>query len=211
MAKFPRLSAEVRTEFGKGAARRARRAGKIPAVLYGHGTDPVHLALPAHDTFLAIKGTTNAILTIDVEGDDSLALVKDVQVDPIRREMDHLDLILVKRGEKVTVDVPIVTEGETAPDTIHTVELQVLSVTVDAIAIPDFITVNIEGMEDGTVVTVADLDVPEGSEVEADPETTVVVVSYPQMDVETDADEADEAEEAEGEEAGDSEEESSEE
>lgn len=199
MAKFPRLSAAKRTEFGKGAARRTRRAGNIPAVLYGHGTDPVHLALPAHDTFLAIKGTTNAILTIAVDGDESLALVKDVQVDPIRREMDHLDLILVKRGEKVTVDVPIITEGETAPDTIHTVELQMLSVTVDAIAIPEQIVVNVEGMEDGTVVTVADLEVPEGSEVEADPETTVVVVAYPQMEEEPAADEAEEGDEADAE------------
>src|SRR5699024_5731682 len=151
------LAATVRTEFGKGAARRTRRAGLIPAVLYGHGEDPVHLSLPGHETFLALKDNPNALLTLKVDGESQLALSKDVQRDPVRRTIDHVDLVQVRRGEKVSVDVPVHIEGESAPDTIHTVELQTVRVAAEATNIPEYITVDIEGLEDGTSVRVADL------------------------------------------------------
>ncbi|HEU5044119.1 MAG TPA: 50S ribosomal protein L25, partial [Nocardioidaceae bacterium] len=108
-----KIQAEPRTEFGKGAARRIRRADKVPAVLYGHGTPPVHITLPGHETMLALKhGGVNALLTIVVEGKSQLALPKQVQRDPIKGFLEHLDLIVVKRGEKVTVEVPVHVVGD---------------------------------------------------------------------------------------------------
>ena len=114
MASEVKIQAESRTEFGKGAARRIRRADKVPAVLYGHGTDPVHITLPGHDLMLALK-TANALLSIELDGDSQLALPKQVQRDPIKGFIEHADLIIVRRGEKVTVDVPLVLVGEAAP------------------------------------------------------------------------------------------------
>src|SRR5699024_11806646 len=118
------LAATVRTEFGKGAARRTRRAGLIPAVLYGHGEDPVHLTLPGHETFLALKDNPNALLTLKVDGDSQLAMSKDVQRDPVRRTIDHVDLVLVRRGEKVSLEIPVHIEVESALDYIHTLDLK---------------------------------------------------------------------------------------
>ncbi|MDO5495585.1 MAG: 50S ribosomal protein L25/general stress protein Ctc [bacterium] len=181
-----KLSVAKRTEFGKGAARRARRDGLIPAVLYGHGTDPVHIALPSHDTFLIVRGSRNAIIELDVEGDEHLALVKDVQIDPVLRVIEHLDLIIVRRGEKVTVNVQVITEGETAVGTIHQVDLQELSVLAPATSIPESILVNVEGLEDGTIIRVGDLELPADVTTEVDPETAVVIVSIPRVEASPD-------------------------
>lgn len=179
MADNSTLTATVRTEFGKGAARRTRRANLVPAVLYGHGTEPRHLALPAHDTFLALKDNVNALLTLDVEGTEELALAKDIQRDPVRRTIDHLDLIIIRKGEKVTVEVPISLVGESAPGTIHQLELQTLTLTVPATAIPEHVEVSIEGLEDGAIIRVSDIAAPEDSVVEVDAEHEVVIISVP--------------------------------
>jgi large subunit ribosomal protein L25 len=124
-----KLIAEKRTQFGKGAARKIRRDHKIPAVMYGHGAEPVHITLPGHDTMLALK-VANAVLTIVIDGDEQLALAKDVQRDPIKPVIEHVDLVIVRRGEKVTVDVPVHLEGEAAPETVVTVDAQTLQLEV---------------------------------------------------------------------------------
>ncbi|GMA30482.1 50S ribosomal protein L25/general stress protein Ctc [Litorihabitans aurantiacus] len=193
------INAQLRTEFGKGAARRARRASLIPAVLYGHGTDPVHLSLPSHEVFLIVKTTSNALLELSFDGGSELALVKDVQKDVVANDIEHIDLLLVRRGEKVAVDVSVVTEGESAPGTIHSVDLQSIAIEALATAIPEQITVSVEGLEDGTVVRVSDLTLPEGVTTEVDPETPVVVVSVPHLEEELP--EADEDAEGEADEA----------
>ncbi|PFG20475.1 50S ribosomal protein L25/general stress protein Ctc [Serinibacter salmoneus] len=190
-----KIPATLRTEFGKGAARRIRRDNKIPAVLYGHGEAPTHLTLPGHETFLIIKDNINALLELSFEGKSELALVKDVQRDVLSQEIEHLDLLLVRRGEKVSVEVYVVVEGESAPGTIHTLDLQTLTVEADAMAIPESIHVSVEGLEDGTIVRVGDLDLPEGSSTDVDPETIVVSVSTPRGEEESeDEDEAGEGE-----------------
>lgn len=135
MSDTTKIAAEKRTEFGKGAARRVRRAHKVPAVLYGHGTDPIHLSLPGHETMMALK-LANAVLTLDVEGQEHLALAKDVQRDPVKRVIEHVDLVIVRRGEKVTVDVSVHVEGEAAPETVVTVDNSTLSVEAEATNIP---------------------------------------------------------------------------
>src|SRR3712207_5613512 len=152
-----RLQAESRTEFGKGAARRIRRAHKVPAVLYGHGTDPIHVSLPGHDTMLALKhGGANALLSIDLQGKTRLAIPKQVQRDPVKGFLEHLDLLIVERGEKVTVEVPIHTTGEAAGETVVTVEHATISVEAEATHIPEAIEVSVEGVEAGTQITVQD-------------------------------------------------------
>ena len=193
-----KLVATTRTEFGKGAARRVRRDGQIPAVLYGHGTEPRHITFPGHDVFLIVRHSRNALLEIEIEGDTELALVKDVQVNPVLRQIEHLDLVLVRRGEKVTVNVPIAVTGEPAPGTVASSELFELEVLAPAIAIPETIEVDVEGLEDGTILRVADLKLPEDVTTEVDPESAVVVVAVPAV-VEEPTDEDGEAEEgAEG-------------
>ncbi|MBK5249789.1 MAG: 50S ribosomal protein L25/general stress protein Ctc [Actinomycetales bacterium] len=178
------LNATVRTEFGKGAARRTRRAGLIPAVLYGHGTEPVHLALPSHDTFLALKGNSNALLSLSFDGKSELALTKDVQRDAVRRTIDHLDLILVRRGEKVIVEVPIHIVGESAPGTIHTVDLQTVRVMAEATHLPEFIEVNIEGLAEGSNVRAGELTLPTGSTLEDAEDTVVINITVPRASAE---------------------------
>ena len=171
------IVAEARTEFGKGAARRIRRADKIPAVLYGHGTDPVHITLPGHETLLALR-TANALLSIQLDGSSQLALPKQVQRDPIKRTIEHVDLVLVRRGEKVTVDVAIVTEGEASPGALVDVVANSVPLEAEATHIPTQIVVSVEGAEVGTQVTAADLQLPEGSSLSGlDPETLVVNVT----------------------------------
>ena len=177
-----KLTATIRTEFGRGAARRARRAGKIPAVLYGHGTDPVHLNLPDHETFLIVRGSANQVITLDIEGRNELALVKDVQIDPVLRVLEHLDLVIVRKGEKVTVNVALHTVGESYPGTLATLEHQNLTVLAPATSIPEVITVDVEGLREGAVVRVSDLTMPEGVTTEIDPETVLVVVSIPRAE-----------------------------
>jgi len=177
----PTLTAQVRTEFGKGAARRTRRANQIPAVLYGHGEAPKHLAVPSHDTFLVLKDNPNAVITLDVEGEQQMALTKHIQRDPVRRTIEHVDFVIVRAGEKVTVDVPVHVVGESAPGTIHQIEIMTLTVTVPATRIPETIDIDIEGLEDGTVVRVRDIPRPEDATIEDDPEHEVVVISTPRV------------------------------
>ncbi|MGB3687106.1 MAG: 50S ribosomal protein L25/general stress protein Ctc [Ornithinimicrobium sp.] len=176
MADQTRIAAERRTEFGKGAARRVRRADKVPAVLYGHGTPPLHLTLPGHDTMMALK-QTNAVLTLDVDADEHLALVKDVQRDPIKRVIEHVDLIIIRKGEKVQVDVSVHVEGEAAPETVVSMDYSELTVETDATSIPEYFTVSVEGMEAGTQVLAGQVTMPDGVELVTDPDALVVNVS----------------------------------
>jgi large subunit ribosomal protein L25 len=170
-----RLSAEPRTEFGKGAARRTRRASKVPAVLYGHGTEPRHLALPGHELFLALKGGANTLIRLDLgDGESQLALAKDVQRDPIKGFLEHVDLVVVERGEKVTVEVPVTMTGEGAGDAIVTQQLMTVSVEADATQIPDGVDVSVEGLGVGETVTAGQLDLPEGAQLAGDSEQVLV-------------------------------------
>ena len=170
-----KIQAESRTEFGKGAARRIRRADKVPAVLYGHGTDPVHITLPGHDTMLALKhGGANALLSIDLGGTSQLALPKQVQRDPIKGFIEHADLILVRRGEKVTVDVPLVIVGQPAPETLITVDHQTIELEAEATHIPGSVEVNIDGLGVGTQILAKDLELPRGSTLVLDAEALVI-------------------------------------
>jgi large subunit ribosomal protein L25 len=176
-----KIIAEMRTEFGKGAARRIRRDHKIPAVVYGHGNDPVHLTLPGHDTMMAIKhGGANALLELDIEGQSQLALTKQVQVDPIRRVLEHIDFVAVRRGEKVTVDVPIHVTGDAAPETLVVTEHATVQVEAEATAIPERIEVSVEGAEIGTQIHASDLVLPEGTTLLTDPDSLVVNVTQQQ-------------------------------
>src|SRR5450830_109417 len=135
-----KLAAEVRTEFGKGFARRARMAGLIPAVIYGHGAEPIHITLPSKATTLAVR-TPNALLSLDINGEGHLALVKDVQRDPVKQIIEHIDLLTVRQGEKVTVDVPVHVEGESAAGTVHNLELTAVPVEAEATHLPETLTV----------------------------------------------------------------------
>ena len=176
MASEVKIQAEPRTEFGKGAARRIRRADKVPAVLYGHGSDPVHITLPGHDLMLALK-TANALLSIELDGDSQLALPKQVQRDPIKGFIEHADLILVRQGEKVTVEVAIALVGEAAAETFVTIEHNTVSIEAEATAIPQSIEVNIDGAEVGTQIHASDLVLPAGATLAIDPEALVVNVT----------------------------------
>ncbi len=173
MSSEVKIHAESRTEFGKGAARRIRRADKVPAVLYGHGTDPVHITLPGHDLMLALK-TANALLSIEIDGDSQLALPKQVQRDPIKGFIEHADLILVRRGEKVTVDVPVVLVGEAAPETLVQVDHNVIPLEAEATHIPSAVEVDIEGCEVGTQILAKDLKLPAGSTLALDEDALIV-------------------------------------
>ena len=199
MADDNTLSALVRTSFGKGAARKIRANDQIPAVIYGHGTDPQHVTLPGHETML-ITRRSNALITLDIEGTQQLALVKDIQRDPVKQVIEHIDLIVVRQGEKVEVDVPVHIEGESAPGTIHVVELNAITLEVSATAIPQSVVVSIEGLEDGAQVHASDVTLPEGASLVTDAEVLITSVSVPQLDLTTDAvdDESGEAAEAEG-------------
>ena len=172
------IKAEARTEFGKGAARRIRRADKVPAVVYAHGEEPQHITLPGHDTMMALKhGGANALLELDIDGKTQLALTKQVQVDPIKRHLEHVDFVAVKRGEKVTVDVPVHVVGEAGPETLVVTENATVSVEAEATHIPEFFEVSVEGAEAGTLIYASDLDLPKGTTLLTDPETLVVNVA----------------------------------
>lgn len=178
-----KIAAETRTEFGKGAARRIRRADKIPAVLYGHGNDPVHITLPGHSTMMALKhGGSNALLELDIEGESQLALTKQVQVDPIRRTLEHIDFVAVRLGEKVTVDVRIQLVGEAASETVVVTENTRVSIEAEATHIPENIEVSIEGLPAGTQILAGQLTLPEGSTLLVDPETLIVNVTEQQSE-----------------------------
>lgn len=172
-----RLAAEPRTEFGKGAARRTRRAGKIPAVLYGHGNDPQHVALPAREFGNIVRTHgNNAILNLELNGKPQLALAKTVTVHPIRQYIEHVDLLVVRRGEKVVVDIHVLTTGEAAPDTLVTQEMNTVQIEADALAIPDEIEVSVADAEAGTRILAGDLTLPPGVALRTDPEYLVVNV-----------------------------------
>jgi large subunit ribosomal protein L25 len=171
-----KLTAEPRTEFGKGAARRLRRAHKVPAVLYGHGTDPVHVALPGHATMLALK-QSNALLSLDLNGKATLALPKDVQRDALRGTIEHVDLLIVRRGEKVTVDIPLHLVGASANGTLVTSESNTLSIEVEATHIPQSIEVDVEGAQAGTQIHAGEIALPAGATLAGDPEALVVQVT----------------------------------
>ncbi|MDX6738495.1 50S ribosomal protein L25/general stress protein Ctc [Actinocorallia sp. A-T 12471] len=191
-----RIAAEPRSEFGKGAARRTRRAGKVPAVLYGHGTDPQHITLPGHELMLALK-TPNVLLRVSgLSGDDELALPKDVQRDPLKGFLEHVDLLLVKRGEKVTVDVPILLVGEVVAGGQLAQELTTVSLEAEATHIPSEITVDLATLAEGTSVLVKDLSLPRGATVAGDEDALVLqITGVQEVRTETDA-EAAEAEAA---------------
>jgi large subunit ribosomal protein L25 len=172
-----RIAAEPRTEFGKGGARRTRRAGKIPAVLYGHGTAPRHLALPAREFAHAIRGGgANALITLEVDGGIELALPKAIQRNPIRGDFEHVDLLLVRRGEKVHVEVPVILRGEATRDGLVDQQLTTIAVEAEATNIPTEVTVSIAGLQIGDHVDASDIELPAGVTLTGDPEQTVVVV-----------------------------------
>ena len=174
------IAAETRTEFGKGAARRTRRVGRVPAVLYGHGTETRHLSLPGHELMLALK-TPNVLLYLDgLKNGSEIALPKAVQRDPIKGFIEHVDLILVRRGEKVTVEVPIRVTGEIAADGMLDQQLVQISVEAEATSIPQGIDVDVDGMEIGAAVHAGDLKLPRGVTLQVDPETLVLhVIAQP--------------------------------
>lgn len=176
MADRIKISAEARDDFGKGYARRLRKAGKIPAVIYGHGAEPVHIALPGHETMLAARNP-NAVLSVDVDGTNHLTLIKDVQRHAIRPEIYHVDLLTVRRGERVEVEVPVVVEGEVAPGNISTQSESVLLLDVDALDVPEELLVDVTDRQDGEHVTAADVLLPEDVKLVSDPELIVVNVS----------------------------------
>lgn len=173
-----KLTAEVRESFGKGAARKIRAANKIPAVIYGHGSDPRHVTLPGHETMLLVR-KANAVIELDIAGKSELALVKDVQKDPVRQIIEHIDLIVVRRGEKVTVDVPVHVEGEPFGSAIAELDVPSVSVEVEATHIPERIVVDVEDKEAGTHITAADLELPQGATLLTDPETLIVGIALP--------------------------------
>ena len=171
-----KISAEPRTEFGKGGARRTRRAGKVPAVLYGHGQAPRHIALPAREFAHAIKHGINTLLTIEMEGGSELALPKAIQRDPLKGTFDHVDLLLVRRGEKVTVEIPITLIGEAVRDGMVNQDLAALSVETEATHIPGSVEVSIEGLEIGGHVLAKDVTLPGGTTLVTDEEALVVSI-----------------------------------
>jgi large subunit ribosomal protein L25 len=171
-----KLTAQPRTEFGKGAARRLRRAHMVPAVLYGHGTEPVHVALPGHATMLALK-QANALFDLELEGKHTLALPKDVQRDPLRGIIEHVDLLIVRRGEKVTVDVHLQIVGEAAPGTLVNSEFTSLSVEVEATAIPQSIELDVTGAVAGTQIHAGQVKLPPGATLVTDPESLILNVN----------------------------------
>jgi large subunit ribosomal protein L25 len=172
-----KLTATVRTRTGKGASRQARRDGRVPAVLYGHGSDPQHLELSAHDFAAVLRNSgTNAVLTLDIDGKEQLALTKALEIHPIRRNIQHADLLVVRRGEKVTVDVNVIVEGDAASGTLVTQDANTIQIEAEALSIPEQLTVSIEGAEAGTQITAAQIALPAGVGLISDPETPVVNV-----------------------------------
>ncbi|MFD9218783.1 50S ribosomal protein L25/general stress protein Ctc [Streptomyces sp. NPDC060064] len=171
-----KLAADIRSEFGKGAARRVRREHKVPGVLYGHGSDPIHITLPGHELLLALR-TPNVLISLDIEGKNELAIPKSVQRDPLRGSIEHVDLLLVKLGEKVNVDIPVHTEGELAPGA-YLVEhvLNALPVEAEATHIPESVTVSIAGLEAGDSILAKDVPLPSGTTLAVEDDTVVLQV-----------------------------------
>jgi large subunit ribosomal protein L25 len=172
-----KIAAVSRTEFGKGAARRTRRAGLVPAVLYGHGTDPVHLSLPGHELQLALR-VANAVLEISIDsGKTQLALAKQVQRDPIRSDIEHVDLVIVRKGEKVTVEVALVVVGVVPADRMILMDQQTISLEVEATHIPTSVEIDITGLEIGDTVAAKDLVLPQGAVFPGQPDDLILSVA----------------------------------
>lgn len=201
MAKRPVLKANPRSDFGKGFARRLRRDGFVPGVIYGAGFDPVHFSVNRLEITALIRANgANAVLDLDVDGEQHLVMVKHIDQNVLTLEIDHIDLLAIKRGEKVEVEVPVVVNGEPAPGLMAIQDADVLLVEADVLNIPEQLEVSIEGAADGTVITAADVTLPEDTTLVADAETIIVAVSVPQVDEELEA--AAEAAEEGGAEAG---------
>jgi large subunit ribosomal protein L25 len=172
------VAGDIRTSFGKGAARKLRAAGKIPAVVYGHGSDPLHVALPAHETTL-IARRANALIELTMSEGEQLVLIKDIQRDPVRQIIEHLDLVIVRKGEKVTVDIAVHVEGEPYPGTMVQLEHNTISVEAEATHIPEFVTVNVEGFEEGAQIRAGEIALPEGSLLISDTDMLILVIQQP--------------------------------
>jgi large subunit ribosomal protein L25 len=173
-----RLPAETRTEFGKGGARRTRRAGKVPAVIYGHGDDPRHVALPAREFANAIRhGGSNVLLTLDVEGGEQLVIPKSIQRHPIKGHFEHVDLLAVRRGEKVTIDVPITVVGDVVPGGLVNLENTSISVEAEATHLPTGLEVSITDLAFGTQITAGDVQLPSGSSLITDPDNLILSIA----------------------------------
>ena len=201
MAQRPVIKAEARTEFGKGVARRLRREWKVPGVIYGSHQEPVHFAVPLLDIQSLVRNNgVNAVLELEIDGEQYLTMVKHVDQNVLTFDIDHVDLLAIKRGEKVEVEVPVTLTGEPAPGTMHIQDADVLLVEADVLNIPEELEVSIEGLEDGAVITAADVTMPEDTTLVADEDTVIVSISLPEVDEELE--EAAEAAEEGGAEAG---------
>ncbi|GGU18560.1 50S ribosomal protein L25/general stress protein Ctc [Nocardioides albus] len=197
-----KIVAEKRTEFGKGAARRIRRENKIPAVVYGHGADPIHLSLPGHATMMALKNHgANALLELDIEGKIQLAMTKQVQVDDVRRVIEHVDFVAVRAGEKVTVDIPVHVVGDAISGTMVVTDANTLTVETEATHVPEGIEISVEGLEAGTQILAGAVELPKGTTLVTDPEALVVNITEAQINEEPADGEAAEGEAAEAAEA----------
>lgn len=201
MAQRPVIKAEARTEFGKGVARRLRREWKVPGVIYGSHQEPVHFAVPLLDIQSLVRNNgVNAVLELEIDGEQYLTMVKHVDQNVLTFDIDHVDLLAIKRGEKVEVEVPVTLTGEPAAGTMHIQDADVLLVEADVLNIPEEIEVSIEGLEDGAVITAGDVTVPEDTTLVAEEDTVIVSISLPEVDEELE--EAAEAAEEGGADAG---------
>jgi large subunit ribosomal protein L25 len=200
-----RIAAEPRTEFGKGPARRTRRAGRVPAVLYGHGTDPRHISLPGHELMLALKSANVLLRLQGLDGGEELALPKDVQRDPLKGFLEHVDLIVVTSGEKVTVEVPIQLTGDIAPDGMLDQQMIQVSLEVEATHIPQSVEVSVEGMVVGDAIHAKDLKLPTGATLDAEDDALVLHVIAAPTAAQMEADLGEDTTEAEGDAAGEGE------
>ena len=172
------VDADIRTSFGKGAARKLRAAGKIPAVVYGHGAEPLHVAIPAHETTL-IARRANALIDLKMTDSQQLVLIKDIQRDPVRQIIEHVDLVIVRKGEKVTVDIAVHIEGDPVSGTMVQLEHNTISVEAEATHIPESVTVNVEGFTEGTQVRASDIALPDGSTLVSVAEMLILTVQQP--------------------------------
>lgn len=201
MAQRPVIKAEARTEFGKGVARRLRRDWKVPGVIYGAHQEPVHFAVPLLDIQSLVRNNgVNAVLELEIDGEQYLTMVKHVDQNVLTFDIDHVDLLAIKRGEKVEVEVPVTLTGEPAPGTMHIQDADVLLVEADVLSIPEELEVSIEGLEEGAVITAADVTMPEDTTLVAEEDTVIVSISLPEVDEELE--EAAEAAEEGGADAG---------